>query len=184
MVERFHHQLMAVLRTRYSGADWLEHLPWVLLDLCAAPKEEAGVLAAEAVYGHSLVLPSQLQPPPRAPQVAPAKVEIPSMVKPAREEEKVQEVGVQEASHMYDVRTHRSGHRSTRCLVPWPLLHADQGEEEAAPGDRCHAAVGLCGPSEAAHSGSRPSSVAAATTWTPAQNCYYIKLLVFVLSYE
>ena len=31
MVERFHRQLKAVLRARCSGADRLEHLPWVLL---------------------------------------------------------------------------------------------------------------------------------------------------------
>ena len=67
MVERFHRQLKAALRARCSGGDWLEHLPWVLLGLRAAPKEEGGVSAAEATYGHSLVLPSQLQPPPRAP---------------------------------------------------------------------------------------------------------------------
>ena len=79
----------------------MEHLPWVLLGLRAAPKEEAGVSAAEATYGHSLVLPSQLQPPPCAPQVPPEKVIIPSTVKPAKEAEKVQEVGVQEASHVY-----------------------------------------------------------------------------------
>ena len=79
----------------------MEHLPWVLLGLRAAPKEEAGVSAAEATYGHSLVLPSQLQPPPRAPQVPPEKVIIPSTVKPAKEAEKVQQVGVQEASYMY-----------------------------------------------------------------------------------
>ena len=48
--------------------------------------------------GHSLVLPSQLQPPPRARQVAPTKVDIPSTVKPAKEAEKVREVCVQEAS--------------------------------------------------------------------------------------
>ena len=79
----------------------MEHLPWVLLGLHAAPKEEAGVSAAEATYGHSLVLPSQLQPPPRAPQAPPEKVDIPSTVRPATEAEKVQEVGVQEASHVY-----------------------------------------------------------------------------------
>ena len=79
----------------------MEHLTWVLLGLRAAPKEEAGVSAAEATYGHSLVLPSQLQLPPRAPQRPPEKVDIPSTVKPAREAEKVQEVGVQEASHVY-----------------------------------------------------------------------------------
>ena len=61
----------------------------------AAPKEEAGVSAAEATYGHSLVLPSQLQPPPRALQAAPTKVVLPSTVKPAQEAEKVREVGVQ-----------------------------------------------------------------------------------------
>ena len=48
-----------------------------------------------------LVLPSQLQPPPHAPQAAPAKVAIPNTVKPAREAEKVQDVGIQEASHVY-----------------------------------------------------------------------------------
>ena len=85
-----------VQRSRLAGA-----LPWVLLGLCAAPKEEAGVSAAEATYGHSLMLPSQLQPPSHTPQAAPAIVDIPSTVKPAREAEKAQEVGVQEASHIY-----------------------------------------------------------------------------------
>ena len=44
------------------------------------------------------MLPSQLQPPKRAPQAAPTKVDIPSTVKPAKEAEKV---GVQEASYVY-----------------------------------------------------------------------------------
>ena len=101
MVERFHRQLKELLRARCSGADWLEHLPWVLLGLRAVPKEEVGLTAAKATYGHSLVLPSQLQPPPCAPQAAPAKVDIPSMVKPTIEAEKAREVGVQEASHVY-----------------------------------------------------------------------------------
>ena len=101
MVERFHRQLKAALRARCSGGDWLEHLPWVLLGLRAAPKEEAGVSAAEATYGHSLVLASQLHPPPHAPQAAPAKMEIPSTIKPAKEKEKERAVGVQEATHVY-----------------------------------------------------------------------------------
>ena len=71
------------------------------LTVRAASKEEAGVSAAEATYGHSLVLPSQLQPPPRVPQAAPAKMEIPSTIKPAKEAEKKREVGVQEAIHVY-----------------------------------------------------------------------------------
>ena len=57
--------------------------------------------AAEATYGHSLVLPSQLQPPPRAPQAAPVNVDIPGTIKTAKEAEKAQVVGVQEASHVY-----------------------------------------------------------------------------------
>ena len=77
----------------------------MLLGLPAAPKEEAGVSAgvsaAKPTYGLSLVLPSQLQPPPRALQAAPAKVDMPSMVRPAREVEKAQAVGMQEASHVY-----------------------------------------------------------------------------------
>ena len=79
----------------------MEHLPWVLLGLRAAPKDEAGVSAAEATYGHSLVLPSQLQPSPRALQVVPEKVEIPSTIRVAKEKEKKKEVGIQEASHVY-----------------------------------------------------------------------------------
>ena len=53
------------------------------------------------MYGLSLVLHSQLQLTPRAPQAALAKVVIPSTVKPVREAEKAQEVEVQEASHAY-----------------------------------------------------------------------------------
>ena len=60
--------------------------------------------AAEATYGHSLVLPSQLQPPPRAPQAAPVNVDIPGTIKTTKEAEKAEKaqvVGVQEASHVY-----------------------------------------------------------------------------------
>ena len=64
------------------------------MGLRTAPKEEAGVSAAEATNGHS-------QQPPCALQAAPAKVDIPSTVKPAKEAEKAQVVGVQEASHVY-----------------------------------------------------------------------------------
>ena len=38
---------------------------------------------------------------PRDPQAAPAKMEIPSTIKPAKEAEKKREVGVQEATHVY-----------------------------------------------------------------------------------
>ena len=55
--------------------------------------------AAEATYGHSLVLPSQLQPPPCAPQAPLEKVDIPTTVKPAKEVDEQVE-GVQDAFHV------------------------------------------------------------------------------------
>jgi hypothetical protein len=63
MIERFHRQLKEALRACQCGTAWAEHMPWVLLGLGAAPKEESGVSAAEAVYAQPLVLPNQFQPP-------------------------------------------------------------------------------------------------------------------------
>ncbi len=51
MVERTHGQLKAALRARLAGLRWPEHLPWVLLGLRTAPKEDSGVSAAELVCG-------------------------------------------------------------------------------------------------------------------------------------
>jgi hypothetical protein len=59
MVERTHRQLKAALRARLAGSRWPEHLPWVLLGLRTAPKEDSGVSAAELVYGGSLALPAE-----------------------------------------------------------------------------------------------------------------------------
>ncbi len=59
LVERFHRQLMDALRARLCGLDWAEHLPWVLLGLRAAPKEDSAVSSAELVLGSQLVLPGQ-----------------------------------------------------------------------------------------------------------------------------
>jgi cleavage and polyadenylation specificity factor subunit 1 len=80
MIERFHRQLKEALRARECGAAWSEHVPWVLLGLRAAPKEESGTSAAEAVFGEKLVLPNQYkprgedsmqQPPPPPPPAVP-----------------------------------------------------------------------------------------------------------------
>jgi hypothetical protein len=59
LVERLHRQIKEALRSRECGTAWAEHLPWVLLGIRAAPKEEAGVSAAEAVFGRPLNLPGQ-----------------------------------------------------------------------------------------------------------------------------
>ena len=60
MVERAHQRLKDALKARMAAADWPQHLPWVLLDINNAPKEDTGKSAAQMVYGTSLTLPAQL----------------------------------------------------------------------------------------------------------------------------
>jgi Integrase core domain len=60
LVERLHRQLKESLRTRQAGSNWEEHLPWVLLGLRVAPKEDTGVSAAQATFGIQLTLPGEL----------------------------------------------------------------------------------------------------------------------------
>jgi transposase InsO family protein len=75
IIERFHRQLKEALKARECGTAWSEHVPWVMLGLRAAPKEDSGISAAEAVLGEKLVLPSQVKggeevsppPPPSGP---------------------------------------------------------------------------------------------------------------------
>jgi hypothetical protein len=70
LIERFHRRLKEVLKARAASADWVQHLPWVLLGLRRAPREESAVSAAELVYGAPLSLPGQFistaEPPPEA----------------------------------------------------------------------------------------------------------------------
>jgi transposase InsO family protein len=69
MVERAHRQLKDALRARLAGPAWPDHLPWVLLGLRSAPKENSGVSSAERLYGAPLALPAQFvaakEPPMR-----------------------------------------------------------------------------------------------------------------------
>ncbi len=46
LVERFHRQLKSSLRARLCGVDRASHLPWVLLGLRAAPKEDTALSSA------------------------------------------------------------------------------------------------------------------------------------------
>ena len=39
------------IQARLAAADWYSHLPWVLLGLRSAPREDSALSAAEAVYG-------------------------------------------------------------------------------------------------------------------------------------
>ncbi|GFS16800.1 Pol polyprotein [Elysia marginata] len=62
MVERFHRTLKAALKARLTGNNWVKELPWVLLELRAAPKEDLGYLSAGLVYGEPLTVPGEFTP--------------------------------------------------------------------------------------------------------------------------
>jgi transposase InsO family protein len=82
MVERVHRQIKDALPARGAGAAWQSHLPWILLGLRAAPKEDLGISLAEMVLGVPVQLPGELLSspetardspvifPPRAPSYA------------------------------------------------------------------------------------------------------------------
>jgi len=60
MVERLHRQLKAALKARGDPSTWTQQLPWVLLGLRAAPKDESGISSGQAALGLQLALPGQL----------------------------------------------------------------------------------------------------------------------------
>ena len=57
MVERFHRRLKDAFRARCAAANWIDHLPWVLMGLRAAPREDDGSTPAQEVFGTPLILP-------------------------------------------------------------------------------------------------------------------------------
>jgi len=68
LVERMHRQLKAALMARCSGSDWYQQLPWVLLGMRSAIKEDLEASSAELVYGTPLTLPGELVSPINRPQ--------------------------------------------------------------------------------------------------------------------
>jgi hypothetical protein len=60
LVKHAHHRLKKALKARAAMADWPSHLPWVLLGLRAAPREDSGISAAEMMYGAPLTLPGPM----------------------------------------------------------------------------------------------------------------------------
>jgi hypothetical protein len=59
MVERCHGQLKAALQAWLASREWPEHLPWVLLGLSTAPKEDSAISSAELMFGMLLSLPAE-----------------------------------------------------------------------------------------------------------------------------
>ena len=57
MVERFHRPLKAALKCRLQSSEWYKQLPFVLLGLRTAPKEDIGASTAELVFGAPLTVP-------------------------------------------------------------------------------------------------------------------------------
>jgi cleavage and polyadenylation specificity factor subunit 1 len=57
MVERLHRQLKAAIKARGNSVHWFHELPFVLLGIRSAIKEDLKCSSAELVYGQSLRLP-------------------------------------------------------------------------------------------------------------------------------
>ena len=59
LIERFHRQLKAALKSQPDPTQWTEALPMVLLGIRTAVKEDSHCTAAEMVYGTTLRLPGE-----------------------------------------------------------------------------------------------------------------------------
>jgi hypothetical protein len=62
-IERLHRRLKDALRARTAVADWFHHLPWVLLAIRTAARDDKTPSPAELLYGSQLVVPGQLVAP-------------------------------------------------------------------------------------------------------------------------
>lgn len=62
LVERFHRHMKSALRARLSGPNWMNELPWILLGIRTAPKEDLKTSSAELVYGSPLTVPGDFIP--------------------------------------------------------------------------------------------------------------------------
>lgn len=74
LVERFHRHLKTALKARLTGPDWMDELPWVLLGIRTAPKEDLKTSSAELVYGAPLTVPGDFIPAGRGQQESPTAV--------------------------------------------------------------------------------------------------------------
>ena len=62
LVERFHRDMKASLKARLIGPHWMDELPWVLLGIRTAPKEDLKASSAELVFGSPLSVPGDFVP--------------------------------------------------------------------------------------------------------------------------
>ncbi|KAL6490077.1 hypothetical protein MHYP_G00004220 [Metynnis hypsauchen] len=62
LCERFHRSMKAALRASLRDEGWIDRLPWVMLGLRSAPKEDLQASSAELVYGQTLRVPGDFLP--------------------------------------------------------------------------------------------------------------------------
>ncbi|XP_072132816.1 protein NYNRIN-like [Mobula birostris] len=70
----FHHHLKSALMAVLEGPNWVDELPWVLLGIRTAPKEDLHTSSAKLVYGAPLVVPGEFIPAPRGQEEEPTAV--------------------------------------------------------------------------------------------------------------
>ena len=190
LVERFHRQLKESLRARAASLDWAEHLPWVLMGLRAAPKEDSAVSAAELVYGTPLTLPGEfLGTPELSQQEAVEKIRtdqsgfIPLPTRPLPATAAAQDLPppLQTASHVYILRGGVLPALAARYRGPYLVLEraakafklAVGAQQEWVSVDRLkpHVGAGPVQPQEPPRRGrprAAPAAVSAATPPTQA----------------
>ncbi|XP_075315187.1 uncharacterized protein l1td1 [Odontesthes bonariensis] len=62
LCERFHRSMKASLRASLKDSSWADKLPWVMLGIRTAPKEDLQASSAELVYGQPLRVPGDFVP--------------------------------------------------------------------------------------------------------------------------
>jgi hypothetical protein len=70
MLKRAQRQLKDALQSRLAGDKWVLHLPWVLLGLRAAPKEDGNGSSVELVFRCPVTVPGQFLDMPELPPEA------------------------------------------------------------------------------------------------------------------
>jgi hypothetical protein len=128
MVERFHRQLKNSLRARLAGPTWPDHLPWVLLGLRTAPKEDSGVSSAELVYGTPLTLPGEFlnvaEPPAQefVDKLRAAPSSIPTRPLSYSEVTSLPPKALREAGHVYVLRGQYAPPLTPLYLGPYKVI--------------------------------------------------------------
>ena len=67
LCERFHRSMKASLRAGLKDSNWVDKLPWVMLGIRTAPKEDLQSSSAELVYGQPLRVPGDFVPASNVP---------------------------------------------------------------------------------------------------------------------